>query len=177
MSSRVSGNLRQAKQTMDLQDSMQPDFFDEDDLATDAGFVDFEETEDVEFRNETSDKKIKKFAQNFHNDVHSLAKHYIYQFFSDKTMFCGGKIPKRVLDKRISIVINYDISAGVLQAYDAMAELIKDECLRNTNEISSDIKLVNETLNLLAKSGVPQQFAGGMLLLYLEFVEGVEIGS
>lgn len=186
MSSRMSGDLRKAKQlqkqTMDLENSMieermQRDFFDEDDLVTDGSFEDLEETDDVEFRDESSDKKIKKFAQNFHNDVQSLAKHYTYQFFSDKTMFCGGKIPKKVLDKRISMVINYNISTGVLQAYDAMSELIKDESFRNMSETSSDIKLVNETLNLLARSGVPQQFAGGMLLLYLEFVEGVEVGS
>jgi len=42
-----------------------------------------------------------------------------------------------------------------------------------TGEATSDIKLVTQILNFLARSGIPQQFAGGMMILYLEFVEGV----
>lgn len=124
-----------------------------------------------------NDDQLNRFAQNFHKDVQGLARFYLQQFFCDKTMYCGGKIPRSLLEKRISMVINYDISKGVLQAYDAMSDLFKHEVRKDSCESTSDIKLVNETLSLLAKSGVPQQFAGGMLLLYLEFVEGIEIGT
>lgn len=128
---------------------------------------------------EHEEEKLRAFAQSFHHNVRALAKFYMQQFFNDKTMYCGGKIPKVVLliEKRISLVINYDISKGVLKAYEAMSSVIKNEARSDAGEASSDIKLVNETLNLLAQSGVPQQFAGGMLLLYLEFVEGIEIGT
>lgn len=123
------------------------------------------------------EEKIKKFAQNFHRDVRVLASFYMHQFFSDKTMHCGGKIPKTTLDKRISMVVNYDVSRGVLQAYNSLSYTSEVKSVREAGESSPDIKLVNETLNLLAQSGIPQQFAGGMLLLYLEFVEGIEIDS
>lgn len=133
----------------------------------------------VDSQIEQEEEKLRAFAQTFHHNVRALAKFYMQQFFNDKTMYCGGKIPKVVLliEKRISIVINYDISKGVLKAYEALSSVIKNEIPKTTGEATSDIKLVNETLNLLAQSGVPQQFAGGMLLLYLEFVEGIEIGT
>ena len=35
--------------------------------------------------------------------------------------------------------------------------------------------MVTETLNLIARSGVPQQYAGGMLCVYVELVEGVRL--
>ena len=124
---------------------------------------------------------IKVFAQDFYGDVKALAKQYMEQFFKDKMLHCGGKIPRSFLfaDRRVSIVLNYDISQGVDRAYSSLESTLSEyevEQARQTGEATSDIKLVNETLNLLARSGVPQQFAGGMMCLYLEFVEGINFG-
>ena len=77
------------------------------------------------------------------------------------------------------MVMNYDIIMGIDHAYSALEKTIPFEELeraRNTGETTSDIVLVNETLYMLSQSGVPQQFAGGMMILYLEFIEGVEVG-
>lgn len=144
--------------------------------AAKKSFSDYSKDLDDEF---DEAERLWAFAENFQHNVHAIAKFHMQQFFNDKTMHCGGKIPNVILliDKRISLVINYDISEGILRAYQAMGDLVADETLSETAEISSDVKLVLETLNLLARSGVPQQFAGGMLLLYLEFVEGIEIGT
>lgn len=124
------------------------------------------------------EQAIKEFADNFNTDVHRLAKMYIEHFFKDKTMHCGGKIPKTCLfsEKRIKKVLNYDISTGVQCAYKHLEPLLSEEeifdCQR-TGESTKDIKLVTGVLHLMSRSGVPQQFAGGMMLLYLEFVEGI----
>lgn len=125
---------------------------------------------------------IKVFAQDFYSDVKALAKQYIEQFFSDKMLHCGGKIPKSFLfaERRISMVMNYDIIKGVERAYKSLERGLNQREINQaklTGEATSDIKLVNETLNLLARSGIPQQFAGGMMCLYLEFIEGVDIGT
>jgi hypothetical protein len=125
---------------------------------------------------------IKVFAQDFYSDVKVLAKQYMEQFFKDKMLHCGGKIPKSLLfaDRRLSMVLNYDIIKGVERAYKYLEPMLLSEDLnsaRQTGETTEDIKLVNGTLCLLAQSGIPQQFAGGMLCLYLEFIEGINIGS
>ena len=125
------------------------------------------------------EKEINKLAETFYEDVAVLAKQYIEQFFKDKMLYCGGKIPKSFLlsEESISKVLNYDIIKGVDEAYSALEKTICPEEImqaQQTGETSSDIKLVNETFNLLARSGVPQQFAGGMMCLYLKFVEGIE---
>jgi hypothetical protein len=115
---------------------------------------------------------IRGFAQSFHSDVDGLVRFYIGRFFEDKMLHCGGKIPKSLLfnERRISMVLNYDICQGVDRAY----KYLKN----NTSDgFDDDIKMVTQILNLLARSGIPQQLAGGMLCLYLEFVEGVNIGT
>lgn len=127
-------------------------------------------------------EELQVYVGSFVDDVRTLARDYVERFFADKRMACGGRIPKYLLhnERRISMVMNYTISIGVDQAYKALEPLLSEaeqEEARRTGEATSDIKLVNETLNLLARSGIPQQFAGGMLLLYLEFVEGVHVGT
>ena len=142
--------------------------------------------EDCELElDEVEDRKIPEIvnqssSHEFVSNVRILAKKYIEDFFKDKMLHCGGKIPKSFLnsDRRISMVMNYDVIMGIDHAYFALEKTIPQEELeraRNTGETTADIVLVNETLYTLAKSGIPQQFAGGMMCLYLEFIEGVDI--
>lgn len=146
--------------------------------------LDDEKVQDGETQEYTPEQEteIKVFAQDFYGDVKTLAKQYMDQFFKDKMLHCGGQIPRSFLfaDRRISMVMNYDIIKGVERAYAALEKimLVADiDHAKQSGEATDDIKLVNETLNLLARSGIPQQFAGGMMCLYLEFIEGVDIGT
>lgn len=124
------------------------------------------------------EEALKNFAKEFLTEVKILAKMYIEHFFKDKSLHCGGRIPRSFLlsEKRVQKVLDYDISLGVQTAYKYLEPNISRDEISNcqkTGEITSDIKLVNDILRLLAKSGIPQQFAGGMMILYLEFVEGI----
>ena len=126
--------------------------------------------------------KLLDFAQEFYRELRVLTRQYIEHFFANRMLHCGGPIPRSLLctDNNISMVMNYDILKGVDRAYAALESRLTGEEVRSsrqTGEITSDIRLVNDTLNLLAKAGVPQQFAGGMLVLYLRFIEGVEIND
>lgn len=126
--------------------------------------------------------ELRGFARRFQGDVRVLVRGYMEQFFSDKMLHCGGKIPNSLLfaERRISLVLNYDIVRGVERAYNYLEHMATPEAVEKAKlngEVTDDIKLVNETLNLLARSCIPQQFAGGMMLLYLEFVEGINIGT
>lgn len=129
---------------------------------------------------EDQNKFYDEFSKSFQKDVHALAKHYIEQFFCDKMFHCGGAIPKYFLftDWRISMVLNYDITKGVKRAYEVLEPLYNiDPNSRPTGETGEDVLVVINTLNMLEKAGVPQQFAGGMMCMYLELVEGIDIGQ
>jgi hypothetical protein len=153
--------------------------------------VDFDNSESTaesseEEKFEPQEQELRGFAGRFQGDVRGLVRGYMEQFFKDKMLHCGGKIPANLLfaERRISLVLNYDINRGVERAYCYLEPHFKDdefgEKKKRTDpsgEVSGDIKLVLETLNLLHRSCIPQQFAGGMLLLYLEFVEGFDIGT
>lgn len=122
------------------------------------------------------------FVEEFYSDAKALAKQYIEQFFKDKMLHCGGKIPSFLLfnERRISMVLNYDIITGVDRAYKYLEkELTLEEIEESkiSGEVTYDIKVVTDILALLSSSGIPQQFAGGMMCLYLEFIEGVNIGT
>jgi len=128
-------------------------------------------TEEVEYEG------VERLTEEFSIKVKELAIYYIDRFFADKKLCSGGKIPKYMLHcpKRISMVMNYDIIKGVEHAYSVLKDMVSPEEEAKavlTGEATADIKLVTEILNFLSKSGVPQQFAGGILVLYLEFVEG-----
>jgi hypothetical protein len=123
------------------------------------------------------DKPI--LPQAFQKSAKQMVLEHIDQFFADKMFHCGGSIPKRFLHdpEKITMVLNFNIIKGIDKAYEALEKTLDPkeiEYAKKTGNITSDIKLVNETLNLLACSKVPAQFAGGMMIMYLEFVEGVE---
>lgn len=144
--------------------------------------ADVDEPEKSEGYSQEQEQELRGFAKRFQGDVRQLVRGYMEQFFKDKMLHCGGKIPNSLLfsERRVSIVLNYDIVRGVERAYTYLEHLITPEdveAAKLNGEVTSDIKLVNETLYLLARSCIPQQFAGGMMLLYLEFVEGINIGT
>lgn len=151
-------------------------------VVEDEEIDEIDEIEKSDGYSQEQEKELRAFAQRFPDDVRGVVRGYIERFFKNKMLHCGGKIPNSLLfsERRISIVLNYDIIKGVDRAYASLAHLrtIEDvKTAKENGEVTSDIKLVNETLYLLSRSSVPQEFAGGMMLLYLEFVEGIDIGT
>lgn len=113
-------------------------------------------------------------------NVSDFVKMCIEKFFDDKIMHCGGKVPKYMINtpKRVSMVINTKLCDAVDMAYESLRDYVSVEekkIAKYHGEITSDIKMVNEALGLLGKSGMPQQFAGGMMILYLVYCKGVKI--
>lgn len=124
----------------------------------------------------------KEFVADFYADARVLAKQYMESFFSDKMLHCGGRIPHSLLfaERRVSMVLNYNIAKAVDRAYKYLEKELSEEEIEEskiTGEVTRDIELVVSILEMLSKSNIPQQFAGGMLCLYLEFVEGIYIGT
>lgn len=120
----------------------------------------------------------------FRKDTTELAKYYIKLFFETKDAHFNHRIDKNILfnEERILKVINTSIIAGVQQAYEALSKciIITQEDInkaKKSGDVTQEIRLVNETLKSLYKAGIPQQFAGGMMILYLEFCEGINFGA
>lgn len=122
----------------------------------------------MENNNYDEDDDLDFYSSPFHDDLREYATDCIENFFKNMMMYCGGKIPKSLLftEKRILSLFHLDIVKAVDLAYKTIDNISQDK-LKN-------IALVNETLKLLAKSGIPKYFAGGMLLMYLEFCEGID---
>ncbi len=114
-------------------------------------------------------------AEAFIQDIQTLAKGYTNRFFQTQEMYCGGKIPNSFLltKENISTVMNMDLEKGVQRAYEA----IKNDGRYKTDAVESlvpdDVKLVISIIKKSAEMGVPQRFIPGIILLYLEYCEGM----
>lgn len=122
------------------------------------------------------DDDMEDSSNPIHENVHEFVKECVSRFFSDKQMHCGGKVPKYVIsDKaKITLVMSISLLDSVDIAYQSLKNLSEDDIKMN-GDVAPDVKLVTESLSVISKAGVPQQFAGGMLLMYLEIVKGVKI--
>ena len=111
------------------------------------------------------------YSSDLYRDFNKLAEKFILTFFQGKKLYCGGQIPRKILcsSSYITLVLNTKIGDGIklahriLQAYEREG----DEFAKN------DIECVQNILHLCALSGVPKQFSGGLLIMYIELVEGI----
>lgn len=115
-------------------------------------------------------------------DIQKFILELVSRFFASKKLhrawksrfLCGETIPQGWLrdHQRISRLFDTDINAAVEQVY-KWTELQPSQ--RSSKDGNWDIILVNESLQLLIREGIPQKYAGGMLLMYLELCEGIFI--
>ncbi len=118
-------------------------------------------------------------VKNVYKNAEVVAKKYIDQFFADKMMHCGGKIPTRYLHDpfTVNMVVNYSISQAVDEAYEMLKDTITDKEVDIANkygDATRDIKLVRDVLSICGYAKIPKQFIGGIMIMYLRFVEGVD---
>jgi len=130
---------------------------------------------------ESSDNKrfLEAFANDFPKDSEALVKQYMEYFFADKNLHCGGSVPKSILlnHRRVSMVLDYDICKAADRVYkytSSNKELDDDD---EKESFSNDIDLFLKALKTLQNALIPKQFLGGMICLYVEFIEGVYIGT
>ena len=151
----------------------------------DCDYEDFdcnEEPEELQALNLLNDLNVESI-DDFRGDAAGLASHYIKIFFKDKFLHESNVDNYNLLDEnKVLTVINTSVICGVQKAYKALENyiIITQEDInkaKKNGDVTEDIKLVNETLKSLYKAGVPQQFAGGMMILYLEFCRGINFGS
>lgn len=121
--------------------------------------ADHEITEDIE-------KKLRESALRFAS-----------VYFKDKTLFVGGEITEQILatEKRILTILNSNMLNSVDEAHKGISK--NQDMLFKASLEGSDgqAKLIIDILAGIAscQTKIPKEFAGGILLLHLELVEGV----
>lgn len=139
----------------------------------------FPEEDDLDLFELEENQEFIEFSKDFQENAKRIAKKYINQFFKDKEYYLGGEIPQEELFSNTSIltVLNSNIEDSVDRAYIGLKPLLLKEKKNFGNlEVTCDVRIVVGILNLLSLSCIPKQFAGGLMLLYLKFVEGIKIG-
>jgi hypothetical protein len=120
-----------------------------------------------------------KYYDEFLWDLTCYAKNCIDKFFAGKEMYGGGPVPARLLcsPRYVSMVINTDVMTGVPCAYKAMkrAEHPLVQQRSQLTSVPKDVKLVISILNHCKQLEIPKQFACGLMLMYLEICEGVQV--
>ena len=114
-------------------------------------------------------------------DAQAYAKVCIGVFFQDKAMYCGGSVPKRLLQapQYVSLVLNTDVMDGVDVAYQSLRRA-SHQVTWETDEATTvprEVKFVIAILNHCKTLDIPKVFATGLMLMYLEICEGVNVIS
>lgn len=119
------------------------------------------ESTNVEF---TIEKEVDR------RELQKIVPFYISNYFRDKDLICDVDL---LSPKYIDLCIDMDICRGVDIAYSAIEKSGRFETSSSEHSISEDIRFVIKLLGQIKKF-VPQEFSAGILLMHLEFVEGIK---
>jgi hypothetical protein len=142
-------------------------------MVSTAEFKDCE----IDFEEDIDNDLVEFYTSSFVPDVKMLVKGHLIDFFDGREMHCGGNIPQCLLcsEQNISMVLNTRLEKGIHRAYKGIAldGNISTEAASDSL-VPEDIKMVVSVMNAAAKRKIPPQYIPGIVLLYLEYCEGIE---
>ncbi len=121
--------------------------------------------------------------------IDEQTRDFIRKFFSDKEFFCGGSIPDRLMvsQENVELVEETSFADGAQLFHNNIdnAFSANDNFDLKINPLKMPgISVLNAARDLLLKiiedmfhKGIPKPRTGGLLVLYLELVEGVKIST
>lgn len=129
--------------------------------------------DEVSFEEEVDVSEL-EISETFENR-RKTARRCVETFFEEKELFCGGEIPNNMLlaPDRISMVASTDVCTAIETAYAALED--QAEIDEKTEFVTDDIRLVLNVFTECKNKKIPKEYAGGILLLYLEFCIGIDI--
>ncbi len=103
------------------------------------------------------------------------ARAYMIKFFDSQEMYCGGKIPEHFLltDEKVALVASTDLESGTKIAYEIIAKDGNYSTEASESLVPEDVKLVLRVFRMCARMRIPKRFIPGIVILYLEFCEGM----
>lgn len=125
--------------------------------------------DDVEEENESN-------LDSFFEEIKPLIISTIKNYFKNKKSHTGSNIQQSLFDLPyyVDIVLKTTVSDGVLKAYKIIEENNFLDSTCEGKDTAEDIRYIVNLIKEIQKF-VPQEFVGGMLLLHLELVEGLQI--
>jgi hypothetical protein len=145
--------------------------------------LEIESTLDADFDDYSSDFDGNSIENNqeskniisFYNELEPIIRQGIKNYFCDKILHDGRQIENNLLDLPYysSLVFNTNVSDGVVKAYLIMEDnnFIDSDSEHSTGD---DVRFMINLIKNIQKR-VPQEFVGGMILMHLELVEGMEV--
>ena len=117
------------------------------------------------------------FLASFTGDLNQFVSECIVNFFQKKEMYYGGPISEKMIltDHYINTVARSSFCQDVDRAYLALSKSGIQTEAENENLVSDDIRLVIQVLDDCVINRIPKCFRGGIVLMYLEICEGIEI--
>lgn len=109
-------------------------------------------------------------------EIEPIIKQCIKNYFVNKNFHDGEKIENYVLELPyyVSLLLNTTVSEGVNKAY----KIIEENNFANNSvlddSIAEEVRYMISLIKRIQKF-VPQEFVGGMILMHLELIEGLEI--
>ena len=119
------------------------------------------------------------FLSSFTGDLSQFVSECIFNFFRDKEMYYGGPIPPKMMlaDNYIKLVASSNTCNDIDRAYFLLSKTGINTEVENENLVSDDVRLILQILDQCVKTRVPKCFRGGIILMYLELCEGIELNS
>jgi DNA-binding transcriptional regulator YhcF (GntR family) len=132
---------------------------------------------DIDYENSLEQENSEsRFVSSFYKEIEPIIKKCIKNYFADKKLNDGRKIPLSILElpHYTDLIVKTTVSDGVNKAYEIMEDngfvLSKQSNLITDDEIKYMVKLIEKI-----SKWVPQEFVGGMILMHIELVEGMEV--
>ena len=119
------------------------------------------------------------FLSSFTGDLGQFVSECIFNFFCNKEMHYGGPIPPKMMltDNYIKLVASSNTCNDIDRAYALLAKTGINTEAENENLVSDDVRLILQVLDQCVAARVPKCFRGGIILMYLELCEGIELNS
>ena len=132
----------------------------------------YEESEENEAQDNSNEISL------FISEVKPIILKCIKNYFLDKTMHDYQEIKDSLLELPYytDLLFNTSMTDGVLKAYKLIEDnnFIDIDSNCDQNSIGPDIRYMINLIRNIQKH-IPQEFVGGMILMHLELVEGIEI--
>lgn len=115
--------------------------------------------------------------KNIENSIFDYANIVINNYFNGRKMYNGNEISSDLLN--LPYYSKLVCESNICESVDKCYEIIRENNFKKSKEssigmLAEDVKYIVSLIKSMKRT-VPQEFIGGILLMHLEIIEGLEI--
>lgn len=109
-------------------------------------------------------------------ELKPLIQTVIKNYFFDKKLRDGSEITNDLLELPYytNLLLKTSFSDAIQHAYELIADTDFIQEVQNGDNLSADVRYMLDLMKKVQK-WVPKEFVGGIILMHLELIEGIEI--